>query len=165
MRSAPTTPILGVDLHTDGTKGELICRPGPAFPLVTIPETIVSQPPREASPFVQMQGREVFKLAVNAMVDSIRNVLQSSEVELNDVALFVPHQSNRRIVEAVYRQLGLEDLSRVVLNIDRVANTSSAWIPIALDEAARSGRLKRGDLVILSAVGAGFTWGSILIRW
>lgn len=161
----PTPGVLAVDLHTEGHKGDFICRPGGAFPPSTLPEEYCAFPARSGSAYVQMKGREVFKAAVTCMSDSVERVLEQSGYSVEDIDLFIPHQSNKRIIEGVCERVGFTDPSKVAVNIDRIANTSAASIPIALDEAARSGRIARGDLVLMTAVGAGMTYGSVLVRW
>lgn len=157
--------ILATDLHTDGEKNSFICRTGGSFPPPTLPTEFGTWMGDPSSPYVQMKGREVFKSAVTSMASSVERVLDHAGVTANDVSIFIPHQSNLRIIEAVYDKVGLPDLSRVAVNIDRVGNTSAASIPIALDEAVRSGNISPGDLVLMTAVGAGMTYGSVLIRW
>ena len=114
--------------------------------------------------YIKMKGKETFKFAVNCMVSSSRQILEETGYTTADLALMIPHQANRRITQAVATRLGL-DPEIVVDNIDHCANTSSATIAIALDEVARSGRMKRGDLVLLTAFGSGLTWGSLLFRY
>ena len=114
--------------------------------------------------FIRMQGNEVFRRAVRAVVDSASATLAKAGMTPGDVDLFVPHQANVRIVEAVNQRLGIP-LERTVVNIDRYGNTSAASIPLALVEAANSGRLNDGDTVLLSGFGAGMTWASALLRW
>jgi len=111
-----------------------------------------------------MQGREVFKHATTRMPEAVRVALQTNGLAIEDIKLFIPHQANLRISEMVQRQLGLKD-DQVYNNIQRYGNTTAASIPIALDECAQAGRIGRGDLVVLAAFGAGFTWGSTAIRW
>ena len=111
-----------------------------------------------------MQGREVFKHATTRMPEAVRVALQANGLALEDIKVFIPHQANLRISEMVQRQLGLRD-DQVYNNIQRYGNTTAASIPIALDECAQAGRIGRGDLVVLAAFGAGFTWGSTAIRW
>ena len=113
---------------------------------------------------IHMKGNETFKLAVKGMAQAAQQALKANGLTGSDIALFVPHQANIRIVEATAKRLRIP-MSKVMVNIDRYGNTSAATIPIALDEAARRGRIKRGDIVLLDAFGAGFTWGSALIRW
>lgn len=111
-----------------------------------------------------MQGREVFKHATTRMPEAVRLALQTNGVTLQDIKVLIPHQANLRISEMVQRQLGLRD-DQVYNNIQKFGNTTAASIPIALDECVQAGRITRGDLVILAAFGAGFTWGSAAIRW
>lgn len=114
--------------------------------------------------FLEMRGREVFRFAVREVPALVRRILARNGLQPGDVALVVPHQANLRILEAVAAELGL-DLSRVAVNVDRLGNTSSASIPLALEEAGRTGRLRPGDHVLLVAFGAGMCWGASLVRW
>jgi 3-oxoacyl-[acyl-carrier-protein] synthase-3 len=114
--------------------------------------------------WLRMEGREVFRRAVRAVVDSAEETLAAAGVTAADVALFVPHQANVRIIDAAATRLGIP-IERTVVNIERYGNTSAASIPIALAEAADAGRAHRGDLVLLSGFGAGMTWASALLRW
>src|SRR6266542_1508334 len=113
---------------------------------------------------IHMTGKAVYEFAVGALVESIDVTLARAGVDLSEVKWFVPHQANLRIIEAVGEKLHI-DPERVVLNIERYGNTGAASIPIGLAETAAEGRIQRGDLVLLSSVGAGMTWGSALIRW
>jgi len=113
---------------------------------------------------LRMQGREVFKHAVSMITDVIEDVFADTGVTADDIDWFVPHQANRRIIDASARKLGIAE-EKVVITVDRHGNTSAASIPLALDVAVRDGRIKRGDLVLLEAMGGGFTWGASLIRW
>jgi 3-oxoacyl-[acyl-carrier-protein] synthase-3 len=113
---------------------------------------------------LQMDGREVFKRAVRAMVDSANRVLARAGHTADDVALLVPHQANLRIIEAACQRLGVPQ-ERAAIILDRTGNTSSASIPLALIDAVRQGRVREGDLVLLTGFGAGMTWGSALVRW
>jgi 3-oxoacyl-[acyl-carrier-protein] synthase-3 len=114
--------------------------------------------------FLKMEGQEVFRRAVRVMVDSARTALEGAKATAADVALWVPHQANLRIIEAANSRLGLP-IERTALVLDRTGNTSSASIPLALAEAADDGRLQPGDLVLLSGFGAGMTWASAVLRW
>jgi 3-oxoacyl-[acyl-carrier-protein] synthase-3 len=114
--------------------------------------------------YPSMQGREVFRHAVARMPESVRAALAANQLAAGDVDLFIAHQANLRINELVARQLGLRE-DQVYNNIERFGNTTAATIPIAIDECARSGRLSRGDLLVLTGFGSGFTWGSAVIRW
>jgi 3-oxoacyl-[acyl-carrier-protein] synthase-3 len=114
--------------------------------------------------WLTMDGPEVFRAATRGLADSGAAVLERAGATIDDVRWYVPHQANRRIIDAVAGRLGL-DPERVVLTLDRHGNTSAASVPLALAEAADDGRLRPGDLVLASAVGAGMTWGSLLLRW
>ncbi|MBO0714914.1 MAG: ketoacyl-ACP synthase III [Acidimicrobiales bacterium] len=114
--------------------------------------------------FLKMEGQEVFRRAVRAMVDSARTALEGAKATVADVALWVPHQANLRMIEAANSRLGLP-LERTSIVLDRTGNTSSASIPLALAEAADDGRIQPGDLVLLSGFGAGMTWASAVLRW
>jgi 3-oxoacyl-[acyl-carrier-protein] synthase-3 len=113
---------------------------------------------------IRMQGSEVFKYAVRLMADAAQEALTANELGPDDVDLFIPHQANIRIMKKVAERLEIP-LDRVYVNIERYGNTSSATVPLALDEANRSGRLKPGDLVLLDAFGGGFSWGAVIMRW
>jgi 3-oxoacyl-[acyl-carrier-protein] synthase-3 len=114
--------------------------------------------------YLRMEGREVFRFAVGQVVDVIRDAFKATGTTPEDLDWFVPHQANRRIIEASADKLGIAR-EKVVITVDRHGNTSAASIPLALDEARKDGRIKQGDLVMLEAIGGGFTWGSALVRW
>jgi 3-oxoacyl-[acyl-carrier-protein] synthase-3 len=114
--------------------------------------------------FLQMEGREVFRRAVRAVVESATTTLARGGVSAEDIALFVPHQANVRIIEAVTARIGIP-IERTAIVLDHTGNTSSASIPLALADAADHGRLSPGDLILLSGFGAGLTWGSAILRW
>ena len=118
----------------------------------------------EGDPFIRMDGRQVFRLAVEGLVDSAREVAGLACVRTEDVALFVPHQANLRIMTMVAAKLGIPE-DRMVKTVAEHGNTSAASVPLALDRAVRSGMVKPGELVLLQGVGAGMAWGSALIRW
>ncbi|MGE4545888.1 MAG: beta-ketoacyl-ACP synthase III [Pedobacter sp.] len=151
--------LLSCHLHTDGSCWPLLYQMGQG-----------SRNPADSStaeagnPFVQMQGNEVFKVAVRSLCEAGEEALAANDLTASDVDLLIPHQANRRILEATAKRLGVP-LEKVMVNVDRVGNTSAASIPIALDEAHRGGRIKTGDVVLLNAFGGGFTWGSALFRW
>jgi 3-oxoacyl-[acyl-carrier-protein] synthase-3 len=111
-----------------------------------------------------MQGREVFRHAVTNLSAVMGEVLEKVGLEAGEVDWVIPHQANARILEATARKLGL-DPARVVVTVDEHANTSAASVPLALDTAVRDGRVKRGDLLLLEAMGGGFTWGAVAMRW
>jgi 3-oxoacyl-[acyl-carrier-protein] synthase-3 len=151
--------LLAWDLGCDGSATGLLGVPAGGSRLPTTPETI-----DEGLQFIKMQGQEVFRRAVRAVVESARVTLERAGVTPTDVAWFVPHQANARIIEAAASRLGIPS-ERTVVNIDRYGNTSAASIPLALSEAADSGTFAEGDLVLMSGFGAGMTWGSALVRW
>jgi 3-oxoacyl-[acyl-carrier-protein] synthase-3 len=113
---------------------------------------------------LRMEGREVFKHAVGMVTDVIKACFDSAGVTAADIDWFVPHQANRRIIDASTDKLGMSR-DKVVVTVDRHGNTSAASIPLALDVAVKDGRIKKGDLVMIEAMGGGFTWGAALIRW
>jgi len=142
--------ILAFDLGADGSYGELLAAP--------------SVGSNEEFPyFVRMKGNEVFKVAVRTMVESAKRVLEKAGLTPDDVSLLIPHQANLRIINAIAQRLNLPE-EKIFVNLDRYGNTSAASIPIALDEAVRGGRLKKGEVALLVAFGGGFTWGSCLIK-
>jgi 3-oxoacyl-[acyl-carrier-protein] synthase-3 len=111
-----------------------------------------------------MQGREVFRHAVGMVTDVVEDAFAATGMGADDLDWFVPHQANRRIIDASAEKLGIAP-EKVVITVDRHGNTSAASIPLALAEAHADGRIKQGDLVMIEAMGGGFTWGSALIRW
>jgi len=151
--------LLSTFLKSDGRLAPLLYRPGggSADP---ISERVVC----ERSHFMKMAGREVFKAAVLAMAEACDEALARAGVSADDIDLLVPHQANLRIIEATAKHAGIP-MSKVMVNLDRYGNTSSASIPLALDQAITEGRVKPGSLVLLVAFGAGFTWGSAVVRW
>ena len=114
--------------------------------------------------YIKMEGSEVFKSAVRSMEDAATRALKEANISAEQIDLLIPHQANIRIIEATAKRLKLP-MEKVFVNIDKYGNTSAASIPIALDEARKSGRIKPGDITLLVAFGAGFTWGSAVIRW
>jgi 3-oxoacyl-[acyl-carrier-protein] synthase-3 len=113
---------------------------------------------------LRMEGKEVFRHAVGMITDVIEAAYAATGLGSQDIDWFVPHQANRRIIDASARKLGIAP-EKVVITVDRHGNTSAASIPLALCEAVRDGRIQRGDIVLLEAMGGGFTWGSVLLRW
>ncbi|MGQ0702275.1 MAG: beta-ketoacyl-ACP synthase III [Gemmatimonadales bacterium] len=153
--------ILAFDLHSEGANAEKLWAEGPGA--LVKPEKWIRQE-AEGRYWLRMDGREVFRHAVVRMPESVRAILTRTGHQPADVALLIPHQANLRISEAVQKQLGLRD-DQTYNNIQQYGNTTAATIPIALDECARAGRLKPGDLVVLTAFGSGFVWGSCVLRW
>ena len=151
--------IITTCLASDGTKGEFLCMPGGGS---RIPATTESVATRQH--FLRMNGKDTFKSAVNAMVAVGFEALEKAGLTINDIKLVIPHQANLRIISAVGERLGVS-AEKTFVNLDRYGNTSAASVAIALDEAVTTGRLVRGDLVLLLVFGAGLTWGSALIEW
>lgn len=151
--------ILSSYLKTDGTLAELLWRPGGGTIHPPSEEMI-----KDHSYYIKMAGREVFKNAVRSMADAATKALERAGLTGADVDLLVPHQANIRIIEATAEHAHIP-MERVYVNVDRYGNTSSASIPIALDEARKCGRLEPGMVVLLVTFGAGFTWGSLVLRW
>jgi 3-oxoacyl-[acyl-carrier-protein] synthase III len=151
--------ILSTFLKSDGKLAPLLYIPGggAADP---ISEKVV----RERSHYMKMAGREVFKAAVLAMSEACDEALRRAGVTAEEVDLLIPHQANVRIIEATAKHAGMP-MDKVMVNLDRYGNTSSASIPLALDQAIAEGRVRPGSLLLLVAFGAGFTWGSAVIRW
>ncbi len=120
--------------------------------------------PYLGSPYVHMDGGAVYRFAVRGLIESAEEALRGAEINSDAIDWLIPHQANLRIIEAASRRLGIP-VERVVVTVDRHANTSAASIPLALDEAVRDGRIRSGDQVLLIGVGGGYTWGSVLLRW
>jgi 3-oxoacyl-[acyl-carrier-protein] synthase-3 len=155
----PPSGILAEDMHTDGAFADHLCIPAGGTARPTTCFTVQS-----GEHYIKMRGNELFKVAVRSMEDVSRRVLDKAGVKPEQISLFIPHQANQRITDAVRDRLGL-DAAKVYSNISRVGNTSSASIPICLDECLRANRIKKGDLILMSAFGAGVTWGATLMRW
>ena len=157
----PGRGILTFDLHSDGAFAEKLWVEEPGS---LLNPTVNAERYEAGNYFLQMDGKEVFRHAVNRMPESVRTCLGRLGLSTADIALLIPHQANMRISELVQRHLELSD-SQVYNNIERFGNTTSATIPIALDECVRAGRVAAGDLVVFTAFGSGFVWGSVVMRW
>jgi 3-oxoacyl-[acyl-carrier-protein] synthase-3 len=152
--------VLSVHLRSDGSKGPILIIPGGGS-RHPVSHAVVD----EGLAKIQMSaGNEVFKLAVRAMEEVALAALKQAGLEVGDVDHIISHQANLRIISALGQRLGLPD-HKVVVNVQRVGNTSAATIPLAMDEAVRDGRIQPGHLVLLCAFGGGLTWGSALVRW
>jgi 3-oxoacyl-[acyl-carrier-protein] synthase-3 len=161
LKAAPAGDgILRCAWHTDGNYADFIQMPGGGsrFP-PNVKEHIDAR-----LPFIKMRGNETFKVAVRSLTEVCLEVMGDAGVSVDDVALFVPHQANLRIIGAVGDRLGLPQ-EKVYVNLERIGNTSAASIPLALREAVDRGALKRGDLVLTAAFGGGLTWAAALLRW
>ena len=115
-------------------------------------------------PFVRMDGKQVFRTAVTVLSENAREVLTAAGLDVSEVNCYVPHQANLRIMQKVAERLGI-DYDKMVITVDRHGNTSAASVPLALDNAARHDKIKKGDIVLLQAVGAGMAWGSVVLKW
>lgn len=157
----PRRGILGFDLHSEGQHAELLWvdAPGSMYQGRISKEMIT-----EGRHWLQMDGKEVFKHAVTRMPESVLAVLKRTGTSVAEMKLLVPHQANLRISEMIQKRLELRD-DQVVNNIQTCGNTTAATIPLALDEVVRAGRLAPGDLVVFTAFGSGFAWGSCALRW
>ncbi len=151
--------IIGTKLYADGSSGELIKVISGGSRSPASAETVARR-----EHYIQMRGKEVFKLAVTAMQDAAVELLEKNGVAPDQVKLLISHQANQRIIDAIAQRMKLPP-ERVFMNLERYGNTSAASIPIALDEARRAGRIVPGDYVLFVAFGAGLTWASALIRW
>jgi len=158
-RSATAPGLLAWDLGCDGSAAGLIEIPSGGGREPASVETVAAR-----GHYMKMQGREVFRRAVRAVVESATVTLERAGLGVDDVAWFVPHQANVRIIEAAAQRLGIPS-ERTLVNIERYGNTSSASIPLALFEAVDDGRVRDGDLLLLSGFGAGMTWASALMQW
>ena len=157
----PGRGILAFDLHSDGAYADKLWvdEPGAILDPIISAERFAA-----GNYFLQMDGKDVFRHAVHRMPESVRTCLDRIGLSPSDIALLLPHQANLRISEMVQKELGLSD-RQVYNNIERFGNTTSATIPIALDECVRAGRVGIGDLVVFTAFGSGFVWGAIAMRW
>ena len=153
LEAADQPGLLASRLHADGSQASILCTAGR-----------ISEGAVVGDPFLRMDGQAVFKLAVNVLESSAREVLADAGMTTAQVDWLIPHQANVRIMAATARRLHMPE-DRVIVTVDRHGNTSAASIPLALDEAVREGRVQRGQRVMLQGVGGGFTWGSVLLRY
>ncbi|MEI6463359.1 MAG: beta-ketoacyl-ACP synthase III [Verrucomicrobiota bacterium] len=151
--------LIGTRLGSFGEGAELLHIPRGGTSAPSTPESIAAR-----DHCIRMKGKEVFKLAVRAMDEAARDILEQYHFRADQISLVIPHQANLRIIEALSEYLELP-MERFFVNVERYGNTSAASIPLALDEARRTGRIKSGDLTMLVAFGAGLTYGSALVRW
>ncbi len=157
--NSETPGLMSSCLGARGDDWKLLYLPGGGSRIPASEESL-----RNKSHYLKMEGRDVFKEAVKALQTSSLEAIKMADVTPDQIDLFIPHQANYRIIEALRKRLDMPE-EKVFSNLDRYGNTSSASVPIALDEAVRGGRLKKGDTVLFSAFGAGFTWGSSVVRW
>jgi len=156
LRTAEAPGVISTHIHADGQYEDLL----------QVPAGISSgfDQVRRGSAYIHMKGHEVFRKAVAVLGEIARETLAANKIENHDIAWLIPHQANLRIIAATAKRLGLP-MERVIVTVDEHANTSSASIPLALDVAVRDGRVQRGELLLFEAFGAGFTWGSALVRY
>jgi 3-oxoacyl-[acyl-carrier-protein] synthase-3 len=151
LEASDTPGVVATELHADGRHTGILCVPG-----------TVSGGQVLGDPLLKMDGQAVFKLAVGVLDQVARSVLAKAGRTEADLDWLIPHQANIRIMQSTAKKLKL-DPSKVIVTVDQHGNTSAASIPLALDEAVRSGRIQRGDTVMLEGVGGGFTWGAVLL--
>ena len=153
LQASETPGILASDLHADGSHVGILCVPGH-----------VSGGQVLGSPLLTMDGKAVFKLAVGVLESAARATLAKAELTEADIDWLIPHQANLRIMHSTAKKLKLP-LDKLIVTVDQHGNTSAASIPLALDEAVRSGKVKKGDILMLEGVGGGFTWGAVLLKY
>jgi 3-oxoacyl-[acyl-carrier-protein] synthase-3 len=153
LQASDEPGIMGAKLHADGSQRDLLHA-----------DARISQGKVEGNPYVFMDGQGVFKFAVRALSEVVEELLVDQGLQNSDIDWLVPHQANIRIIDATARKLGL-GMDKVVLTVAKHGNTSAASIPLALDTAVRDGRIQPGQKLLMEAVGGGFTWGAVLVRW
>jgi 3-oxoacyl-[acyl-carrier-protein] synthase-3 len=146
-------------LGSDGAKGDLLCIPGGGSQCPASPQSLAA-----GMHFLQMDGKETFKNAINAMTSAAKEALRRCQTDITRIKCVIPHQANRRIIDAVAERLGAAP-GQVFTNLEKYGNTSAASVAIALDEAVQQGRVEKGDLILLIAFGAGLTWAAAVIEW
>ena len=151
--------IIDSELHIDGSGGKFLCMPAGGSLNPATKDTVSNK-----MHFVQQEGKIVFKHAVKEMANISYKIAKRNNLLNSDIDLFIPHQANKRIIDAVGKRLGLKD-SQIMVNIDKYANTTSATIPICIAEAVENNMLHKGNYLLLSTFGAGFSWGSMYLRW
>ena len=160
LQNRPNTHgLLTACMGSDGTRADLLAMPGGGS---RCPATLESV--SQGLHFLRMDGKETFKNAVNAMLTAAKEALRRCELDISQIKLIIPHQANRRIIDAVAERLDAKP-EQVFVNLHKYGNTSAASVAIALDEAVQEGRIQRGDLILLVVFGAGLTWGAAVIEW
>ncbi len=148
--------VISSHLHADGQYKDLLCVP--------VGISVGYEKLQAGQAYTQMEGGEVFKVAVTTLGRIVDETLDANGLDKSDVQWLVPHQANIRIISAMAKKLGMS-MDHVVVTVDRHGNTSAASVPLAFDEAVRDGRIQRGDTVLMEAFGGGFTWGSVLLKY
>ncbi len=158
ISKSKTPGILSIKISADGSAGDLLHMPGGGSRMPASEQSL-----KDRAHFLKMKGNDVFKVAVKMMESSTIEALEKAGISNEDIDLFIPHQANSRILEALRKRLGVPS-DKIYSNLEKYGNTSSASVPIALDEAIRSGKAKKGDTILFSVFGAGFTWGSAVVK-
>ena len=151
--------LLTACMGADGDKSDLLCMPAGGSRIPASAQSVSAR-----LHHLRMDGKEVFKNAVNAMVTASRTALDRCKLDITQIKCVIPHQANRRIIDAICERVGIRE-EQLFINLDKYGNTSAASVAIALDEAVTQGRIQRGDLVLMVVFGAGFTWASAVIEW
>ena len=160
LQNRPNTHgLLTACMGADGSKADLLSLPGGGSRCPATPQSVT-----DGLHYLRMDGKETFKSAVNAMYTAAQEALRRCEVDVSQIKCIIPHQANRRIIDAVGERLGARP-EQIFVNLHKYGNTSAASVAIALDEAVSSGRIERGDLILLLVFGAGLTWGAAVIEW
>jgi 3-oxoacyl-[acyl-carrier-protein] synthase-3 len=160
LQNRPNTHgLLTAIMGADGTKADLLSMPGGGSACPATPESVA-----DGMHFLRMEGKETFKNAVQAMQSAAEEALRRCELDITKIKCVIPHQANRRIIDAVGDRLGATP-EQLFVNLEKYGNTSAASVAIALDEAVAAGKIRRGDLVLLVVFGAGLTWGAAVIEW
>jgi len=151
--------LLTACMGADGSKASLLSMPGGGSQIPATADSV-----KRRLHFLRMDGKETFKYAVNVICTAAREALRRCELDVSQIKCIIPHQANQRIIDAVGERLGAKP-GQIFVNLHKFGNTSAASVAIALDEAVETGRVQRGDLVLLVAFGAGLTWGAAVIEW
>lgn len=151
--------IMSIHLYSNGNLWDLLYLPGGGSRYPPSKETL-----KERVHYIKMKGNETFKIAVRTLEKLVRDTLKANKLNPSDLSLLIPHQANLRIIQATAKRLNLS-MDKVVVNLNKYGNTSSASVPMALDEAVRTGRIRQNDYILLEAFGGGLTWASALIKW
>ena len=157
--SSSKSGIVDSILHMDGSGGEYLIVPGGGSRMPATKKSV-----DDRAHYIKQDGKTVFKHAVKGMADVSEKILSRNNLTGDDISLFIPHQANKRIIDSAANRCGISE-DKVLINIDRYGNTTAGTIPIAINEAINDKRIKDGDYVLLASFGAGFTWGSILLKW
>ncbi|WP_312202829.1 3-oxoacyl-[acyl-carrier-protein] synthase III C-terminal domain-containing protein, partial [Anaerospora hongkongensis] len=151
--------VLGVHLGAEGAGGDLLKMPAGGSRLPASADTVAQR-----LHYTRMDGNEVFKFAVKVMGEAVKQALEMANLTSDDITYLVPHQANIRIIQSAAKRVGMP-MDKVVVNVDKYGNTSAASIPIALDEAVKTGKIKKGDTIAMVGFGGGLTWAASIVKW